>query len=74
MMHIAHDVAYPIMGLTCFATERKHRTAARAALYVLRIPERTVVMDLVDKQCSSIANGMNLYETFFGHAGHCAGI
>ena len=65
LMHVVHNMAYLKKCLTCFATERKHRTAKRAALHVFRHIESTVVADLVDKQCTNMINGMDLFETNF---------
>ena len=43
--------------LSCFVTERKHRITNRAALYVFRNFEATVVEDFINKQVHELREG-----------------
>ena len=54
--------------LSCFVTERKHRSLKRAALYVFRYLEHTSLNDLVTQQCEQILDGHSLFQReFLGH-------
>lgn len=43
--------------LSCFVTERKHRTTKRCALFVFRHIENTVINDMLNRQCEDIGGG-----------------
>ena len=40
--------------LSCFVTERKHRTTKRCALFVFRCIESVVIKDMISRQCEQI--------------------
>lgn len=51
--------------LSCFVTERRHRTTKKAALHVFRYLESTVVKDLVNRMCQSFAHDECLFKPLF---------
>ena len=55
--------------LSCFVTERKHRLTKRAAVFVFRNIETTVLRDLVNRHCNAVINPSNsLFQKEFMHA------
>lgn len=54
LFHICDNAEYLGRLLSCFVLERKHRTTKRAALFVFRHIDNTVVKDLVNRQCEAI--------------------
>ena len=65
MLHLPQQ--YRAMGkiLSCFVTERKHRSLKRAALYVFRYLEHTSLADLLTQQCEQIIDGHSLFQREF---------
>lgn len=51
--------------LSCFVTERKHKAIKRAALYVFRHIEHTVLIDVVNGMFQQVVDGHDLYRTNF---------
>ena len=51
--------------LSCFVTERLHRTSRKAALHVFRHMEHTVIADVINRQCNGMMNDVNLYNVRF---------
>ena len=51
--------------LSCFVTERKHRTVKSAALFSFRHIEHTVTIDLVNRFCEEIVDTKTLYKCRF---------
>ena len=55
--HLIFDARRIGRFLSTFVTERKHRLTKKAALHVFRYIEKTVLRDLVNRQCQTVANG-----------------
>ena len=60
-LHMYDNMLWVRKLLSCFVTERKHRSAKAAALYVYRHIEHTVTVDLVNKHCEAMAGELSLY-------------
>ena len=54
LFHIPDNAVFLGRLLSCFVLERKHRTTKRAALFVFRYIESTVIKDLVNQQCEAV--------------------
>ena len=54
LLHIPENMSYVGRLLSCFVTERKHRSVKSVALHIFRHYEHTVVRDLVNRQSQSI--------------------
>jgi hypothetical protein len=65
MFHIPDGMDWLGKLLCCFVTERKHRQIKRAALYVFRNIEHTVLNDVVNTTFQQIINGHDLYTEAF---------
>ena len=59
LMHLTDNIAYLRKLLSCFVTERKHRTTKRAALFVFRHIDNTVIKDMVNRMCDSVVHNKN---------------
>lgn len=76
-LHLPGTYARIRKVVSCFVTERKHRTTKAAALHVFRHIEHTVLSDLVNRQCEQVLDGHSLFQrtflvspltvNFFGH-------
>jgi hypothetical protein len=66
LMHVVDNIIISQKLLSCFVTERKHRTTKRAALFTFRHIDNTVITDMVNRQCDAVAhNSISLFsETF----------
>ena len=65
MHHIIDGMVWLGKLLSCFVTERKHRTIKDSALHVFRHIEHTVLADVINKQCHQVVEGTDLFnETF----------
>ena len=63
LFHIVNNIEHPKKLLSCFVLERKHRTTKRAALFVFRRIDNTVVRDMVNRQCEAVkGNDETLYK------------
>lgn len=62
MHHILDGVVWLGKLVSCFVTERKHRTVKDCALHVLRHIEHTVLADLVNRQCRQLPEGVDLFK------------
>jgi len=62
VIHMISDMVRTGKLLSCFVTERKHRATKRAALFVFRHIDNTVVKDMLNRQCEAIRGGT---ETLF---------
>ena len=65
MLHLPRQYAAMKKIISCFVTERKHRSLKRAALYVFRYLEHTSLADLVTQQCEQILDGHSLFQREF---------
>ena len=65
MLHLPSQYAAMKKIISCFVTERKHRSLKRAALYVFRYLEHTSLADLVTQQCEQILDGHSLFQREF---------
>jgi len=67
-LHQMHHLINEALGvlLSCFVTERKHRTTKRAALFVFRHIDNAVITDMVNRQCDTIQGNVNslMHRTF----------
>ena len=59
LLHLTDNIAYLQKLLSCFVTERKHRSTKRAALFVFRHIDNTVIKDLVNRMCDSVVHNKN---------------
>ena len=55
MFHIICNMRWLGKLLSCFVTERKHRSSKSSALYVFRGMESTVLTDQINKMCEMMA-------------------
>lgn len=55
MFHLTDHISNVQKLLSCFVTERKHRATKRAALFVFRHIDNTVIKDMINKQCEAIS-------------------
>ena len=75
MHHIVDGIRWLGKALSCFVTERKHRTVKDSALHVFRHIEHTVLADIVNKQCKQMIEGMNLFlQQFLVEPGELVGL
>jgi hypothetical protein len=65
MFHIPDGMEFVGKLLSCFVTERKHKTIKKAALYVFRHIEHTVLIDVVNTTFQQIIGGHDLYMDIF---------
>jgi hypothetical protein len=66
LIHIPHNIEFLWKLLSCFVTERKHRTNKRAALFVVRHMDNAVITDMVNKQCDAVCGNVNsLFSNMF---------
>jgi len=54
LFHIVDNMLFLGKLLSCFVTERKHRTTKRCALFVFRCIESVVIKDMTSRQCEQI--------------------
>ena len=52
--HMVDDMIRIGKNLSCFVTERKHRTTKRTALFVFRHIDNTVIKGMLNRQCESL--------------------
>jgi hypothetical protein len=65
IFHIPDGMDWLGKLLSCFVTERKHKMIKRAALYIFRNLEHTVLTDVVNTTFQQVISGHDLYsETF----------
>ena len=64
LLHIPENMSTVGRLLSCFVTERKHRITKKAALYVFRHFEATVLKDLINKQVHDFVDS-NLFKAAF---------
>jgi hypothetical protein len=64
-MHIVDGMDWLGKLLSCFVTERKHRLIKRAALYIFRHMEHTILVDVVNTMFQQIIGGLDLYKPCF---------
>ena len=57
LFHIVDKMLFLDKLLSCFVTERKHRTTKRCALFVFRCIDNVVVKDMLSRQCEQIRSG-----------------
>ena len=62
VIHLIQDVLRVGKLLSCFVTERKHRSTKRTALFTFRYIDNTVVKNMLNTQCEQIRGGS---ETLF---------
>ena len=55
--HVLDTMEWVGKSLSCFVTERKHRTVKDIALYVFRNMEHTIVIDIVNHHCEQLLSG-----------------
>ena len=53
--HVVDGMLYVGKLLSCFVTERKHRSSKASALHIFRNMEGTVLTDQINKMCESIS-------------------
>ena len=52
-------------AISCFAWERKHRSAKRVAIFVFRHSEHTTLTGMLHEQCEQIRDGHTLFQRSF---------
>ena len=57
LFHVADGMEFVGKLLSCFVTERKHRSTKRCALFVFRHIDNTVVREMLSRQCEAIRSG-----------------
>ena len=65
MHHIVDAMRWLGKCLSCFVTERKHRTVKDIALHIFRNMEHTVIVDIVNAHCEQILTGRDLFLEMF---------
>ena len=65
LMHLVKHARYVGKILSCFVTERLHKTSRKASLHVFRHMEHTVLADVVNRKCNQVRSDTNLYLTNF---------
>ena len=65
MLHLPRQYETMTKIISCFVTERKHRSLKRATLYVFRYLETTSLADLVTQDCEQILDGHSLFQREF---------
>ena len=65
LLHLPGQIRRLGKVISCFAAERKHRSAKRAALHVFRHLEHTTLADMLNQQCEQILDGHNLFKRRF---------
>ena len=63
--HVVDGMLWVGKLLSCFVTERKHRIIKKAALYIFRHIEHTVLTDIVNTSFEQVAEGHDLYKAVF---------
>ncbi len=63
LLHVPDNMNYLGVLLSCFVTERKHRTVKNAACHIFRHYEHTVLADMVNRQCEDFRIGTVLQTT-----------
>jgi hypothetical protein len=62
LLHIPDNIRFLGKLLSCFVTERKHRAAKRASLFVFRGIDNTVISSMVSRQCDAVAGPSSLFD------------
>ena len=57
LFHIVDNMEFLGSLLSCFVTERKHRATKRAALFVFRSIDNTVIKDILNRHCEAVSDG-----------------
>ena len=65
MLHLAETYRRLRKVPSCFAAERKHRSAKKAALHVFRHLEYTTLADMLNQQCAQIRDDPELFQRCF---------
>ena len=65
LFHVLDGMEWIGKLLSCFVTERKHRSVKRSALHVYRHFEHTATVDVLNTSLQQIKNGLDLYKPFF---------
>ena len=75
--HIPDGMEWLGKLLSCFVTERKHKLIKKAALYIFRHLEHTVLTDVINTTFQQVISGHDLYSEAFlimPHECHISGI
>ena len=65
LFHIPENMRFTKRLLSCFVTERKHRSIKAAGLHTFRNIEHTVTIDIVNRFAEEARENNNLYEKQF---------
>ena len=68
LFHVIDNMRWLGKLLSCFVTERKHRSSKKAALHVFRHMEHTVLSDMVNQMCEVMADGALFTKTWLLNA------
>ena len=56
LFHLVDNMLFLGKLLSCFVTERRHRSVKKAALHVFRYMEHTVLADLINRMCEQFSD------------------
>ena len=65
LFHVPDGMDWIGKLLSCFVTERKHKMVKKAALYIFRHIEHTVLTDIVNTTFQQVIGGHDLYKDAF---------
>ena len=61
LRHLPDTIRLLQKCVSCFVTERKHRTTKRMALFTFRAIDNTVVKKMINKQCEQLSGSSSLF-------------
>jgi len=65
MFHLHESLLKFHRCLSCFVTERRHRTTKKAAVHAFRYLEQTVLKDCINRMCSMFGSSQSLFREKF---------
>lgn len=69
LLHIPENISYLNMLLSCFTTERKHRSVKSAALFTFRYYEKTLLVDLLHRHLGAMDDDSVFREEYILNSG-----
>ncbi len=65
LLHLPETYELLKKVISCFVTERKHRSVKGASLFVFRHLEHTCLASIINEQCEQVLNGHSLFQRSF---------
>lgn len=65
LLHLPETYELLKKVISCFVTERKHKSIKRASLFVFRHLEHTCLASIINEQCEQVLNGHSLFQRSF---------